>query len=50
MSEQLRMPSTSLGRQIITKSDHCLMKPSFIASASVFGPKVVWSEFAITRW
>ncbi|XP_059435735.1 urease accessory protein D isoform X2 [Corylus avellana] len=39
MSEQLRGPPTSLGRQIITKSDHCLMKPSFIASASVFGPK-----------
>lgn len=43
MSEQLRVPSTSLGHQIITK-------PSFIASASVFGPKVILSEFAITRW
>jgi urease accessory protein len=48
MSDQLRVPSTSFGRQIITKSDHFLMKPSFIASASVFGPKVILTEFAIT--
>lgn len=40
MSEQLHVPSTSLGRQAVTKSDYRLMKPSFIASASVFGPKV----------
>lgn len=43
MSEQLRVPSTSLGHQIMNKSKHCLMKPSFIASASVFGPKVIFS-------
>lgn len=40
MSEQLHVPSTPLGRQAVTKSDYRLMKPSFIASASVFGPKV----------
>ncbi|KAG2687972.1 hypothetical protein I3760_09G073800 [Carya illinoinensis] len=39
MSEQLRVPSSSLGHQIMNKSKHYLMKPSFIASASVFGPK-----------
>ncbi|XP_041025974.1 urease accessory protein D isoform X1 [Juglans microcarpa x Juglans regia] len=39
MSEQLIIPSTSLGHQIMNKSKHYLMKPSFVASASVFGPK-----------
>nr|POE61184.1 urease accessory protein d [Quercus suber] len=39
MSEQLHIPSASLGHQVMTKSDRFLMKPSFIASTSVFGPK-----------
>lgn len=39
MSEQLHVPSTFLGHQKRLKSDRFSMKPSFVASASVFGPK-----------
>ena len=49
MSEQLHIPSASLGHQVITKSDHFLMKPSFIASTSVFGPKVILSDCSATK-
>ena len=49
MSEQLRIPSASLGHQVITKSDRFLMKPSFIASTSVFGPKVILSDCSATK-
>ncbi|KAG6643508.1 hypothetical protein CIPAW_09G216300 [Carya illinoinensis] len=42
-SEQLHVPSSSLGHQLMNKSKHYMMKPSFIASASVFGPKVIFS-------
>eukprot|EP00261_Vitis_vinifera_P037569 XP_019078812.1 PREDICTED: urease accessory protein D isoform X3 [Vitis vinifera] len=37
MSEQLRFPSTATGRH--RSSDHRLLKPTFIASCSPFGPK-----------
>ncbi|XP_057510281.1 urease accessory protein D isoform X1 [Actinidia eriantha] len=39
MSEQLHRPF--VGRYGKTNADHCLMKPAFIASCSVFGPKGV---------
>ncbi|XVF46051.1 hypothetical protein PTKIN_Ptkin02bG0256800 [Pterospermum kingtungense] len=39
MSQQLHIPSARLGRQAKTNSDHCLTRPDFIASCSVFGPK-----------
>ncbi|KAK9267951.1 hypothetical protein L1049_010388 [Liquidambar formosana] len=46
MSEQLHPPSTALGRYKRKNPDHCLTKPSFIASCSVFGPKVSLSGFS----
>ena len=49
MSEQLYVPSASSGRQVITKSDCCFTKPSFIASASVFGPKVMLSNCSTAK-
>ncbi|EOX96869.1 Urease accessory protein D isoform 1 [Theobroma cacao] len=39
MSQQLHIPSTSLGHHAKTNSDNCLTRPAFIASCSVFGPK-----------
>ncbi|OMO92363.1 Urease accessory protein UreD [Corchorus olitorius] len=39
MSQQLYVPSTRLGHHAKTNSDHCLTRPAFIASCSVFGPK-----------
>lgn len=46
MSDQLHIPSTASGHQIKTHSDNHFAKPSFIASSSVFGPKVYWSGAA----
>ncbi|GLU10196.1 hypothetical protein SLE2022_270160 [Rubroshorea leprosula] len=39
MSEQLHSPSTSLGRHVHMRSDNWSVKPSIVASCSVFGPK-----------
>ncbi|GLT49485.1 hypothetical protein SLA2020_230370 [Shorea laevis] len=39
MSEQLRIPSTSLGRHVHMRSDNWSAKPSIVGSCSVFGPK-----------
>lgn len=41
MSEQLHMPSTALRPYGKINADHRLTKPAFIASCSVFGPKVL---------
>ncbi|XP_052201800.1 urease accessory protein D isoform X2 [Diospyros lotus] len=41
MSKQLHIPSSSFGRDGNSDTDHCLTKPDFIASCSVFGPKGV---------
>lgn len=40
MAEQLHNHSTASGRQQKINSDYRLTKPSFIASSSIFGPKV----------
>ncbi|GKV18002.1 hypothetical protein SLEP1_g28439 [Rubroshorea leprosula] len=39
MSEQLHSPSTSLGCHVRMRSDNWSVKPSIVASCSVFGPK-----------
>ncbi|KAJ8758702.1 hypothetical protein K2173_000423 [Erythroxylum novogranatense] len=39
MSEQLRAHFTGLSGHAKLKSDHCFIKPPFIASSSSFGPK-----------
>ncbi|KAI4351145.1 hypothetical protein L6164_005528 [Bauhinia variegata] len=39
MSQRFQHPSTAFSHQTGKNSDHCLSKPSFIASCSVFGPK-----------
>lgn len=41
MSEQLHMPSFALRRCGENNTSHCLTKPDFIVSSSVFGPKGV---------
>lgn len=38
MSEQLQHPSMALSHQTKRNVDHCMSKPSFIASCSTFGP------------
>ncbi|OMO74956.1 Urease accessory protein UreD [Corchorus capsularis] len=48
MSQQLYVPSTRLGRHGKTNSDHCLTRPAFIASCSVFGPKVLTYDLSAT--
>lgn len=47
MSEQLHFPSPASARQMKTSPDHCSNKPKFIASSSVFGPKVFFHINAV---